>query len=205
MSFNFTFNNFNSDENKLYVEYIPTFNFSEDTETVIPITFAKDNEELDFLKLKTIFDGEGKLYFSTLPSCFLKVEETVLIEDRKNKDYTVYSVAFKIDGYIYLESGEDIIEVTDSIYLMNNYRESLPQIKAWLHGSGSIIINGEVIQLRNINEYVIIDSEVQDCYDNLGFLNNNVDLEHFPVLQKGENKIQLSNVTKIEIIPRWRV
>lgn len=205
MSFNFTFNGFNSDENKLFVEYIPTFNFSEDTDTVITITFAKDNEELDFLKLKTIFDGEGKLLLSTLPSCFLKVEGTVLIEDRKNKDYTVYSVAFKIDGHIYLESGEDVIEATNPIYLMNNYRESLPQLKCFLNGNGAVIINGETIQLKNITGYVIIDSEVQDCYNGVGFLNNNVELRRFPVLQKGENKIQLSNVTKIEIIPRWRV
>ncbi|MDU6337913.1 MAG: phage tail protein, partial [Clostridium sporogenes] len=65
-------------------------------------------------------------------------------------------------------------------------------------------INNEIIKFTNISDYIELDSEMMECYK------SNVPLNHlmignFPIFQVGENNISWTgNISKIEIIPRWR-
>ena len=83
--------------------------------------------------------------------------------------------------------------------------ESEPVIS--IYGSGDIVfkINGQQISLKGISEKVIVNSVIQDCYDDAGDnLNGNMSGE-FLKMKPGENIIEWSgNVTKVELLPNWR-
>ena len=83
--------------------------------------------------------------------------------------------------------------------------ESEPVIS--IYGSGDIVfkINGQQISLKGVSEKIIVDSVIQDCYDDAGNnLNENMSGE-FLKMKPGENIIEWSgNVTKVELLPNWR-
>lgn len=82
---------------------------------------------------------------------------------------------------------------------------SLP--KFYIYGSGDvqIKINDEEFSISNLQNKIIVDSTLYDCYDdNLNNLNSKV-IGNFPVLKVDNNIIDWTgNVTKIEILPNWR-
>ncbi|EJE7236826.1 phage tail protein, partial [Clostridium botulinum] len=68
----------------------------------------------------------------------------------------------------------------------------------------SLNINGEVIKLKNVNNYIELDPEIQECYRDTLNCNNDMQGE-FPIFKVGENRISWTgNVSKIEITPNWR-
>lgn len=83
--------------------------------------------------------------------------------------------------------------------------ESEPVIS--IYGSGDIVfkINGQQISLKDVSEKIIVNSVIQDCYDDAGNnLNGNMSGE-FLKMKSGENIIEWSgNVTKVEFLPNWR-
>lgn len=83
--------------------------------------------------------------------------------------------------------------------------ESEPIIS--IYGSGNIIlkINEQTIRFKGITDKIIVDSVIQDCYDDAGNnLNGNMSGE-FLKIKPGENIIGWSgNVTKVELLPNWR-
>lgn len=204
----FEFNNFNSKDNELAIESIPpiAFSNSEINANSISITFAKLNKDNDLIYLKKHLKGVGELILSTMPNCFFKVTNISVLEERKNKTYTVYTCVFEVDGNIYITEGKDIIEIENrELIIFNDYLDSKPTLKVYLNGNGAITINGDIIELNGITGYVIIDCYLEDSYDSTGFANNNVVLTQFPSLVEGENRITISNsIEKVELIPNWR-
>lgn len=82
--------------------------------------------------------------------------------------------------------------------------QSEPVIKVYGSGDIKLKINNEEITIKNIEEYVTIDSDLMDCYKNTQLWNNNM-IGEFPTLVVGENNISWTgNVTKLEINPNWR-
>ena len=71
-------------------------------------------------------------------------------------------------------------------------------------GTKQLSIGDTVITLGAISPYVIIDSEIEDCYRGTNNLNSQVSFSNgkFPVLKPGANGISVSGVTA-EITPRW--
>ncbi|MTI71093.1 MAG: phage tail protein [Firmicutes bacterium] len=82
---------------------------------------------------------------------------------------------------------------------------SLPIIK--LYGTGDIILNIRDLQveLKDITGEIILNSEIQDCYDvNITNLNNKMK-GYFPTFKPGQNLVSWSgNVQSITIVPNWR-
>lgn len=76
-----------------------------------------------------------------------------------------------------------------------------------IYGSGDVVfkINDQEVRLKAITEKVILNSVIQDCYDDAGNnLNGSMNGE-FLKLKPGENIIEWGgNVTKAEIVPNWR-
>ena len=62
-----------------------------------------------------------------------------------------------------------------------------------------LVVNG-------INDgYVVIDSELMDCYKGLTNKNNDVTLTEFPKFAPGANNITFDgDITSLEILGRWR-
>ena len=103
----------------------------------------------------------------------------------------------------FLKSGTVPVESTGAITLMNpTVHEALPIIRVY-GSSGTLIVGNNVVQLLNIDEYVDIDSEIQNTYKGINNCNSNM-IGDFPTLQAGETGIRFEgNITKIQITPRW--
>lgn len=81
-----------------------------------------------------------------------------------------------------------------------------PVLAAKANSAKLVKIGDQKIYVANAYPYVIIDSELQDCYRGVNNLNSQVtfDSNEFPVLEPGENTVEFSsNIQSVEITPRW--
>lgn len=75
-----------------------------------------------------------------------------------------------------------------------------------IYGTGAIdlTINGSMIHLTNVVDYVTVDSVLVDAYKDTAPKNNDM-IGDFPVLELGESLFSWSGtVTKVEITPNFR-
>ena len=118
-------------------------------------------------------------------------------------------IIFNCKPYKYRNDGNSLIEIShgESIYNPEAH-ESLPYIKIYsMNKTGNVMvgINGQTIYLSQVDEYIEIDSEMQNVYKDLTPQNNLLKSTGFPTLSPGNNKINyIANVAKVEIIPKWR-
>lgn len=76
-----------------------------------------------------------------------------------------------------------------------------------IYGSGDIVlkVNDEQISFKDVTEKIIVNSVIQDCYDDAGNNLNGKMTGKFPKLKPGENIIEWSgDVVKAELLPNWR-
>ena len=106
-----------------------------------------------------------------------------------------------------LEIGDKVTAspIFDGFYVRNNTTYfSQPVLKIFGQGNIKLFVNDELVEVKNINEGITIDSELQEAY----YQNNNLNhqmLGSFPTFEIGENKIRTEgNIDKIEILPQWR-
>lgn len=83
--------------------------------------------------------------------------------------------------------------------------DSLPTITIYGNGNVTLIINEQQFLIKNINNYITINSEFLEVYkDNLNE-NNKYNNFEFPKFMIGKNTIDfIGNVERIKIIPNWR-
>ena len=105
----------------------------------------------------------------------------------------------------FLKSGEQTITFEAADSLFNEHMPSKPVIRAY--GTGSLTINGVSVLITSANVYTDIDCDLEEAYKGSTNCNGNIVLNNgkFPVLDSGSNSISISNLTKIEITPRWWV
>lgn len=78
---------------------------------------------------------------------------------------------------------------------------SKPVMKIYGNGAITLTINGAIIYLTNVVDYVIIDSEIVDCYKDTLLKNNDMSGD-FPALKVGTNTISWTGaVSSIQITP----
>ncbi|MGX6992143.1 hypothetical protein ACWN8M_11005 [Pseudolactococcus reticulitermitis] len=81
---------------------------------------------------------------------------------------------------------------------------SLPRIKVFGTGTRTLTINGKPIVLNLLQDYLILDSDLKECYYG-DIAQNNYMTGDFPIFNIGNNQVTLgTGITKIEIEPRWR-
>lgn len=145
--------------------------------------------------------------------------------NQRRKDIADFTVTFNCKPYKYRVDGDKTISHTfsgyDDCFFLNNpeSEKSLPKIKVYTNveynASAGVfhsfaIFNeeqnvGAIFTIDRINGSCVIDSEMMNVYS--GNYNKNKDYisDSFPILYPGENRIMvLDNVSKIDIIPRWR-
>lgn len=166
-------------------------------------TFYNDKIKLIKHWLNNITDN--KLIFSTDNSMFYKVKNIVVSEFvRKIKSIGRLTVNFSCEPFSYFLDGLNITELNthNTLYAPEFAVKSYPFIKVYGNGNGTLTINNKSIELKNIQDYVVIDSKIQECYRNDKNCNNKMCGE-FPILIE-ENKISWTGgINKIEIIPNW--
>ena len=117
-------------------------------------------------------------------------------------------IIFNCKPHKYRHDGEDLIEVSHGEIIYNpEAHESLPYIKIYPQKTGAVIlgIKNQTINLSEVEGYIEIDSEMQNVYKGLTPQNNLLKSTGYPILASGFNTINfVSNVAKVEIIPRWR-
>ncbi|AJA42872.1 phage tail protein [Clostridium tetani] len=175
----------------------------------IPITFGfKEKEKfLDkcrFIKHWLNNIKNRKLILNDDADMFYKVKyvRTNNIE-RSMRTLGKLTVTFISEPFKYLE--DEIIEMNDNMNIYNpGTFKSQPYIKMFATGDITLNINNEIVKFNGIEDYIELDSEIQECYKDTLNCNNKMTGE-FPTLKTGKNNISWTgNVNKIEITPRWR-
>jgi len=148
---------------------------------------------------KLFFTDEADVFYEGMCINKISFEETF-------KFFNECKIVFECKPFKKSFSGENIISINSTNTTIFNSTEfdSNPLIKIYGSGHISLIINNNTIYLNDIIDYVLIDSDLKDCYKDTKLMNNNMNGE-FPKLNTGINTISwLGNVSKVEIIPRWR-
>lgn len=115
-------------------------------------------------------------------------------------------IVFTCNPYKYSHTGQETISITTPTSLMNPEPfDSLPYFKLTGSGAATLYVAGQSIRISNIDGYLELDSEIAQAFKGAVNKNSTVTLDEFPVMPAGEIPITWEgNITKVEIIPRWR-
>lgn len=105
----------------------------------------------------------------------------------------------------WLTIGEQLLEPELGESLLNPTAfDALPYIKVYGAGAGELSVGETTCVLNDIDEYIELDSDLQNAYKGLENKNNTVNIPTFPKLVPGANVITWTGgITSVEIIPRW--
>ena len=157
-------------------------------------------------EIKGLLSQAKTLAFDDSPNFFYKVKRAQISDTETIiKQSGVFSVEFIADPFEFESSSILEYDNPSNLIIRNNTSYfSQPIIK--IHGQDNIklFVNDELVEIKQINEGIVIDSEMQEAYYNNDNMNHQM-LGDFPIFAIGENKIRLEgNVNKIEILPQWR-
>ncbi|KEI01562.1 distal tail protein Dit [Clostridium botulinum] len=116
-----------------------------------------------------------------------------------------FPVIFNCKPFAYYFSGLETITVTSptTIYSPEFVVKSEPKITVYGQGDITLNINNNSIKLKDVQDYIVVDSTIQECYKDNSNCNNKMCGEFSLLIE--ENTIGWEgNVSKIEIIPNWR-
>lgn len=171
----------------------------------------------DRQKLFNVMDTKGS-YGELVPYFDPTKIYRVMLNDKMSFENKYYygnaqasSAKFTVKPYKYLIDSPSKIITTSSTKMTNptNY-VSQPILK--LEGTGDVIvrINGLPFEIKNLPDKITIDSERYIAYTEgatgpIESMNSRILSREYPLLVPGENAFVITgNVTKMEIIPRWR-
>jgi predicted phage tail component-like protein len=177
----------------------------------IPVEFACKSNNLPQLgrnaKAWLLNYSDNKLSFCDDLDFFYKVKKVKCGDiARSLKVFGRFTAEFTCDPFQYSYDGENIITYTASGGIITNPGSIYSQPKIRIYGSGDVIVNigDTVFQITGLNEYIDIDSELNDVYKG-SILCTNQKYGYFPLIQPGNNGINWTgNITKIEVTPHWR-
>ena len=148
---------------------------------------------------KTLAFDDAPNFFYKIKRCQISDTETII------KQSGVFSVEFIADPFEYESSSVLEYDNPSNLIIRNNTSYfSQPIIK--IHGQDNIklFVNDKLVEIKQINENILIDSVMQEAYYNDNNMNHQMSGD-FPIFEIGENKIRLEgNVNKIEILLHWR-
>lgn len=102
----------------------------------------------------------------------------------------------------FLKSGETVVTLSASGKIYNPTQcQAKPLLK--IYGTGDVYLNNQKITIRAATNYTYIDCEIMEAYNGSVNCNANVTLPDELFLTAGENTITLSQVSGVEIKPRW--
>lgn len=154
-------------------------------------------------EIRAILLNAKTIMFSEDMDVFYKIKNIEIPDIRRELSMLgAFTVNFMIEPFDYY-SDENIITITDDIALYNMCTHtSKPRLKIYGTGNLQISINSQTFQINNVNSYVEVDTELMLCYE---VTTNKEYIGDYPVFELGNNNIILSsNITKVEIEPRWR-
>ncbi|GFH40227.1 phage tail protein [Pseudolactococcus insecticola] len=113
-------------------------------------------------------------------------------------------LTFVCAPFRYLNNVAILNRTSSGVVTNNGGVYSLPRIKVYGTGTRTLTINGKPIVLNLLQDSLIIDSELKECYHG-NTAQNNYMTGDFPIFNVGNNQVTLgTGITKLEIEPRWR-
>ena len=190
-------------------------NLKYDEGTFEDITIAvecsiKDNniaEKIDNIKAWLFGVGESDLIFSFQDDKKYKAQVVNSIDFKQVFKYTsVFPIIFNCRPFKYYVKNT-IFTITQSGDSIINPGTLKSEPIILIYGSGKIVlkVNEDTINLNDITGKIILDSVIQDAYNDAGDnLNSKINGE-FIKLKTGSNKFEWTgSVIKVEVIPNWR-
>lgn len=165
----------------------------------------------DIQKARNIFRGSGDLILSNQEDRYYKatVINQIKFERVVRQNHSVV-ITFKLQPHAY-ELKDNTITLTTSPYTLTNETNTTAQPEIIIYGTGTatLIIGDETVHIKNINNHIILDYELQEAYriTNGSPSNANTDVNcDYSEIQIGTTKIEWSGsgITGIKINPRWR-
>lgn len=151
-------------------------------------------------------DGKSNRLYYDREDRFFKVKNVYIGDIIKEiKKYGEFEVTFLCEPFTY--SYPKNLTTNETTFTIRNSCDFAVNPIITLKGNGNlqISINGEVVQVKNVVNEVIINSNLMLCYT--GVTNKLIDMiGNFPKLIAGNNNITVSNVTetKIQYEPIYR-
>lgn len=129
-------------------------------------------------------------------------QESNIFENLYNQAGTA-TIVFECKPQRFLKTGDNIITIQNSLTIMNPTGfEAYPLFKV-TGTSGVLTVNGNSITFSSIDNFVMLDCELQDAYkENIN--KNSTISGTFPVLKTGSNTISWTgNISSVTMKPRW--
>lgn len=166
----------------------------------------KKREKID--DIAAWLTGSGEIIFSSEPDKVYRVtiSNTISIAQMM-RTFQKFQVSFDTYPFKYsVNRFDEALELTKAAVILGKGTVySQPVITVYGSGAITLIINGADYPLSNVDEYVTINSEIEECYKDDLNMNNIFSADEFPRLEPGDNTISWTgNVEKIEIQPNWR-
>lgn len=129
-------------------------------------------------------------------------QESNIFENLYNQAGTA-TIVFECKPQRFLKTGDNIITIQNSLTIMNPTGfEAYPLLKV-TGTSGVLTVNGNSITFSSIDNFVMLDCELQDAYkENIN--KNSTISGTFPVLKTGSNTISWTGgISSVTMKPRW--
>lgn len=129
-------------------------------------------------------------------------QESNIFENLYNQAGTA-TIVFECKPQRFLKTGDNIITIQNSLTIMNPTGfEAYPLFKV-TGTSGVLTVNGNSITFSSIDDFVMLDCELQDAYkENIN--KNRTISGTFPVLKLGSNTIRWTgSISSVTMKPRW--
>lgn len=135
---------------------------------------------------------------------------------QKCNDIADFNVTFSMKPYKYSFEGDEVIELSGGANFTVVNLENAPSLpKMTIYNNLTydaaaeithvFAVNNTNYTIKNFNSPIELDTETMNLYQGTTNRNNLYLSSSFPVLKPGLNTVTLvSNVSKIQIIPRWR-
>ena len=129
-------------------------------------------------------------------------QESNIFENLYNQAGTAI-IVFECKPQRFLKTGDNTITIQNSLTIMNPTGfEAYPLFKV-TGTSGVLTVNGNSITLSSIDDFVMLDCELQDAYKETTNKNSTVS-GTFPVLKPGSNTISWTGgISSVTMKPRW--
>ena len=166
----------------------------------------KKREKID--DIAAWLTGSGEIIFSSEPDKVYRVTISNKISiAQMMRTFQKFQVSFDTYPFKYsVNRFDEALELEKpAVILGKGTVYSQPVITVYGSGAVALTINGADYPLGNVDDYVTINSEIEECYKGDLNRNNIFSADEFPRLEPGDNTISWTgNVEKIEIQPNWR-
>lgn len=151
---------------------------------------------------------EGELIFDWNPDKVYQARMISQVNFKEIIDHTAsVQIEFEVQPYASLKSGKTVIQGSDKFTIINpTAYSSKPIIWVKPHSDlAKFYVNDEMVGFVNLGEDIILDSELEECFNEAGDnLNHYLDIQSdFPLLKPDINTFEAFDC-ELKIIPNWR-